>query len=239
MRALEHSIALYREKAGFILLFSLPFIIALLIPSLVSGPTFISLGAVFLRTGSIPEVDPAAVAVMLSAYLVSMFLIAQSIVSITLLVKVRKTQTNPTTEVVKALRKYGIAIFLAYTFAAMLILIAQLLTFDLEIRTILLPLLMLLISTMVFFVPQAMVIDNYRLGRAVDASISTVGKKFLDVVLWVLIGTLLLTLSELILFLLPYPLGSYLVLLVNSVFVLPFLVIYQAHIYMKKYALAH
>ncbi len=163
MRALEHSIKLYREKMGFILLFSLPFLIALIIPSLVSGPTFISLGAVFLRTGSIPEVDPVGVAVMLSAYLVSMFLIAESIVSITLLVKIRKTMTNPTTEVIKALRKYGVAIFLAYTFVAMLILIAQLLTFDLEIRTILLPLLMLLISAMVFFVPQARVIDNYRL----------------------------------------------------------------------------
>ena len=98
---------------------------------------------------------------------------------------------------------------------------------------------MLLISAVVFFVPQAMVIDNYRLGRALDASIAMVGRKFADVALWVLIGTLLLTLSELILFILPYPLGSYLVLLVNSLFVLPFLVIYQAHIYMKKYALAH
>ncbi|MBD3397577.1 hypothetical protein GF412_00385 [Candidatus Micrarchaeota archaeon] len=239
MRALGHSIKLYRERAGFVLLFSLPFIIALLIPSLVSGPTYISLGAIFLRTGSIPEIDPFGFALMLGAYLVSMFLIAQSIVSITLLVKIKKTQTNPTTEVMNALKKYGMTIFLAYTLAAMLILVAQLLTFDLEIRTVLLPLLMLLISAVVFFVPQAMVIDNYRLGRALDASIATVGRKFADVVLWMLVGTLLLTLSELIFFLLPHPLGSYLVLLVNSVFVLPFLVIYQAHIYMKKYALAH
>ncbi len=239
MRALGYAMKLYREKAGFVLLFSIPFIVALLIPSLISGPTYISLGAVFLRTGSIPEIDPVSAAVTLFAYLVSMFLIAESIVGITLLVKTKRTMANPTSEVLGALRKYGITIFLAYTLAAMLILIAQLVTFDLAYRGIILPILMLVISFGVFFVPQAMVIDGYRLGQAIDASYSTVRKKFADVVLWILIGTILLTVSELMFFLLPHPLGSYLVLLVNSVLVLPFLVIYQAQIYMKKYKLAH
>jgi len=64
-------------------------------------------------------------------------------------------------------------------------------------------------------------------------------KKFPDVLLWMVIGTLLLTMGELIFFLLPYPLGPYLVMLFNSLFVLPFLIIYQAQIYMKKYKLAH
>jgi len=111
MKALGYAMKLYRERTGFVLLFSLPFIVALIIPSLISGPTYISLGAVFLRTGSIPEIDPVGAAVTLAAYLVSMFLIAQSIVSITLLVKTKRTQTNPTTEVLNALRKYGLTIF--------------------------------------------------------------------------------------------------------------------------------
>ncbi|MFP3950407.1 MAG: hypothetical protein ACLFUZ_04955 [Candidatus Micrarchaeia archaeon] len=239
MRALGHSMRLYRERAGFVLLFSLPFIIALIIPSLVSGPTYLSLGGVFLRTGSIPEMDPVGVAVMLSAYLISMFLIAESITSITLLVKMKRTQTNPTSEVLTGLRKYGITIFLAYTLAALLILIAQLVTFDMEMRGILLPVLMLLVSAGVFFVPQAMVIDGYRLGRAIDASLAMVKKRWASVLLWILMGAIFLTVTELLFFLLPHPLGSYLVLLVNSVFVLPFLIIYQANIYMKKYALAH
>ena len=239
MRALGHSMKLYRERAGFVLLFSLPFIIALIIPSLVSGPTYLSLGGVFLRTGSIPEMDPLGIAVMLSAYLISMFLIAESITSITLLVKMKRRQTNPTSEVLAGLRKYGITIFLAYTLAALLILIAQLVTFDMEMRGVILPVLMLLVSAGVFFVPQAMVIDGYRLGRAIDASLAMVKKRLASVFLWILMGVIFLTVTELLLFLLPHPLGSYLVLLVNSVFVLPFLIIYQANIYMKKYALAH
>lgn len=239
MRALGHAMALYRERAGFILLFSIPFIIALAIPSLVSGPTFISLGAVFLRTGSIPEMEPMGVAVMLAAYLVSMFLVSESIVSITLLIKSKRTLTNPTSEVLGALRKYGITIFLAYTLAVVLILIAQLLTFDLESRGIVLPILVLIISMGVFFVPQAMVIDSFRLGRAIDASYHMVKRKFPDVLLWMLLGTLFLSVSGVLFYLLPHPFGSYLVMVVNSLFILPFLVIYQAQIYMKKYGLAH
>jgi hypothetical protein len=239
MRALGHAMELYRERAGFVLLFSLPFIIALIIPSLVSGPTYVALGAVFLRTGSIPEIEPLGAAVVLSAYLVSMFLISESIVSITLLVKVKRTLANPTAEVLGALRKYGVTVFLAYTLAAMLILVAQLLTFDLEARGILLPLFMLAISFGIFFVPQAMVIDDCRLGRAIDASYAMVRQKWVDVAVWMLIGAISLTVTSLLFYLLPHPLGSYVVMLLNSLFVIPFLVIYQAHIYMKKYALAH
>jgi hypothetical protein len=239
MRALGHAMKLYCEKAGFVLAFSIPFIIALAIPSLVSGPTFISIGGVFLRTGSIPEISAPEAAVMLFSYLVSMFLIAESIVAITLMVKSKRTLTNPTAEVLGALRKYGVTVFLAYTLAAALILIAQLLTFEFEFRSILLPLLTLLISLGVMFVPQAMVIDGMRLGRAIEESFSVAKKKFADLLLWMLVGALMLTLSELIFLLLPHPFGSYLVLLVNSLFIIPFLVIYQAHIYMKKYGLAH
>jgi hypothetical protein len=239
MRALGHAMRMYREKAGFVLVFSIPFIIAMVIPFLVSGPTFISLGGVFLRTGSIPEIAPLEAAVMLAAYLVSMFLIAESIVGITLLVKVKRTLANPTAEVLGAMRKCGLTVFLAYTLAAVLILIAQLLTFELEFRGIVLPLVTMLVSFGAFFVPQAMVIDGMRLGRAIDASFSMVKAKFADVLLWMLLGAIMLTVSELLFFLLPHPFGSYLVLLVNSLFVIPFLVIYQAQIYMKKYALAH
>ncbi len=239
MRALGYAMKLYKEKAGFVLVFSIPFIIAMIIPSLVSGPTFLSLGGVFLRTGSIPEIAPIEAAAMLLAYLVSMFLIAESIVGITLLVKSKRTLTHPTSEVVGALQKCGLSVFLAYTLAAILILLAQLLTFELEVRSILLPIVTLIVSLGVFFVPQAMVIDGMRLGRAVDASFSMVKQKFADVLLWMLVGTLMLTVSELLFFLLPHPFGSYLVLLVNSLFVIPFLVIYQAQMYMKKYALAH
>lgn len=239
MRALGHAVRLYKEKAGFVLVFSVPFIIALIIPLLVSGPTFLSLGGVFLRTGSIPEIAPLEAAAMLFAYLFSMFLIAEGIVGITLLVKTKRTLTNPTSEVLGAMGKCGLTVFLAYTFAAVLILLAQLLTFELEFRGIVLPLITLLVSFGIFFVPQAMVIDGMRLGRAIEESYSIVKGKFADVLLWMLVGTLMLTVSELLFFLLPHPFGSYLVLVVNSLFVIPFLVIYQAQIYMKKYALAH
>ncbi len=238
MKALEYSLKFYRENANFVLLFSIPFILAFLIPSLVSGPNYVALGGVFLRTGSIPEVEPVGAAITLIAYLVSMFIIAESIVNITLLIKTKRVQNNPSKELLAGMEKYGVTVFLAYTLAALLILVFQLLTFEMDYRTIVLPILMFLVSICIFFVPQAMVIDEYNLGQALDASVSMVRKKFPEVFLWMLIGTVLLTVSELVLFLLPHPIGTIAVLLVNSLVILPFLIIYQAEIYMGKYGLA-
>lgn len=238
MKALDYSVKFYRENSNFVLLFSIPFILAFLIPVLVSGPNYLALGGVFLRTGSIPEIEPVGAAITLIAYLVSMFIISDSIVNITLLIKTKRVQNNPSKELMAGMEKYGITVFLAYTLAALLILVFQLLTFDMDYRTIILPILMFLVSICMFFVPQAMVIDEYNLGQALDSSVSMVRKKFPEVFLWMLIGTVLLTLSELVLFLLPHPIGTIAVLLVNSLVVLPFLIIYQAQIYMGKYGLA-
>lgn len=239
MKAIEYAINFYREKAGFVVLFSIPFIAAMLIPSLVAAPTYVALGAVFLRTGSIPEIDAVGAAITLLAYLVSMFIISESIVNITLLIKTKRVQTNPSKEVLAGMEKYGITVFLAYTLAALLILVFQLLTFDLGYRAIILPILVFLVSMCIFFVPQAMVIDEYNLGQALDASLSMVRRKFPEVLLWMLIGTVLLTISELVLFILPHPFGAAAVMLVNSLVILPFLIIYQAQIYMGKYSLAN
>lgn len=239
MKAFSYAVEFYKEKAGFVVLFSIPFILALIIPSLVSGPTYVALGGVFLRTGSIPEIDAVAAAITLFAYLLSMFIISETIVNITLLIKTKRIQTNPSKELLAGMEKYGITVFSAYTLAALLILVFQLLTFDMDYRGIILPILMFLVSICIFFVPQAMVIDEYGLGQALDASVSMVRKRFPEVFLWMLVGTVLLTVSELVLFLLPHPFGTVAVLLFNSLVVMPFLIIYQAQIYMGKYTLAH
>ncbi|HNT60452.1 MAG TPA: hypothetical protein PKJ97_00560, partial [Candidatus Bilamarchaeaceae archaeon] len=139
MKALRHSVEFFRSRYKFVLLFSIPFFFALLIPLLVSAPTYIALGGVFLRTGSIPELDLFQVFFTLAAYLVAMYVVADSIVNINLLVKSKKTMTRPGREMVKAMGTYGVTIFLLYTFMAMIVLVLQLITFDFPLRTLVLP----------------------------------------------------------------------------------------------------
>ena len=239
MRALQHSIDFFFERIGLVVLFSIPFFFALLIPTFVSTPSYLALGGVFLRTGSIPEVGAFEAAVAAFAYLVSLFIISDSIANINVLIKSKRTLTKATKRVWKALGTHAVNIFLIYTIATILVLIFQLVTFDLPLRGIILPLLMLFLSFALFFVPPAIVIDERQPWHAVVISFRMAIKKLDAVLSWMVLGLVMLTVGEFILLFLPYPLGQYATLLFNSVVVIPFLLIYQTHIYMKKYGLAY
>ena len=239
MKAFNESVEFFRDRYQFVLLFSIPFFFALLIPVLVAAPTYIALGGVFLRTGSIPELDFLQIGITIIAYLVSLYIIADSIVNLNLLVKSRKTLTKIGSEVSKAMGTYAVTIFLIYTLVAVLMLVLQLVTFDFPLRGVLLPVAAMLLGLVLFFVPPAVVIDGMRPWYAVSASTEMAVKKLPEVFFWVLIGLFALTVSELIFLFVPYPFGVYLTMLFNSVVVIPFLLIYQTFIYMKKYPLAH
>lgn len=239
MRSFDYSVEFFRERHKLVLLFSIPFFFALLIPMLVSAPTFISLGGVFLRTGSIPELDFFQVGVTVLAYLVSLFIISDSIVNINLLIKSKKTMTKVGSEVVKAMGTYAVTIFLIYTLSVVLMLVLQLLTFDFAYRGIVLPLASMVLGIALFFVPPAVVIDGMRPWHAIRASAVLAVKKLPHVLFWAILGLFAITVAEAIFLFLPYPFGVYLAMLFNSVVLMPFLVIYQTFIYMKKYPLAH
>ncbi|MEW5996568.1 MAG: hypothetical protein AB1657_03165 [Candidatus Micrarchaeota archaeon] len=239
LRSFNHSLEFFRERHKFVILFSIPFFFALLIPMLVSAPTYIALGGVFLRTGSIPELDAAQVAVTILAYLVSLYIISDSIVNVNLLIKSKKTLTKMGTEVAKAMGTYAVNIFLIYTLAALIMLVLQLLTFDFAYRGVVLPIVSMLLGLVLFFVPPAIVIDGMKMRHAVAASAVMAVRKLPHVLFWALFGAAALTVAEFVFLFLPYPFGVYLTMLFNSVVVIPFLLIYQTFIYMKKYPLAH
>jgi len=239
MRSFDYSVEFFRERHMLVLLFSIPFFFALMIPMLVSAPTFISLGGVFLRTGSIPELDFFQVGITIVAYLVSLFIISDSIVNINLLIKSKKTMTKVGSEVVKAMGTYAVTIFLIYTLSVLLMLVLQLLTFDFAYRGILLPIASMALGLLLFFVPPAVVIDGMKPWHAISSSAKMAVKKLPHLLFWALLGAAAITVAEFIFLFLPYPFGVYLTMLFNSVVVIPFLLIYQTFIYMKKYPLAH
>ena len=239
MRSFDYSVEFFRERHMLVLLFSIPFFFALMIPMLVSAPTFVSLGGVFLRTGSVPELDFFQVGITIVAYLVSLFIISDSIVNINLLIKSKKTMTKVGSEVVKAMGTYAVTIFLIYTLSVVLMLVLQLLTFDFAYRGIVLPLASMALGILLFFVPPAVVIDGMKPWHAIHSSAAMAVKKLPHLLFWTLLGAFAITVAEFFFLFLPYPFGVYLTMLFNSVVVIPFLLIYQTFIYMKKYPLAH
>jgi len=238
-RTFRYAWDFYRKRLGLIIIFSIPFILAFLIPVLVPAPTYVSLGAVFLRTGSIPELSALDLVITAVAYALAVFVISDTIVNINIIVRSKRTLTSIKHEVLQAVGSYAMRIFYIYTMLLLLLFIAQLVTYDNPLQSWLFPGASLILSLLLFFVPPAVVIDNSDTPTAIRRSVSMVLKNPHFPLLWTFLSLLLLTVMKLfadLVFQSPY--SGYFVLLVNSLLVMPFMTVLQTQMYMEKYPLA-
>ncbi|MEM3399582.1 MAG: hypothetical protein QXP42_01995 [Candidatus Micrarchaeia archaeon] len=220
--------------------FSVPFLIAFLIPMLSPMPSFVAIGGTFLRFSSIPTDTSTADAIIISVFfLASLFLMCFAVVNINVVVKSERTITNIRREVIDGIGKYTTKLLLIYLTAQLACLAADLLFYEYNMHRTLGTLFSTIVYAALIFVPPALVIDDLRPFRAIEMSVKMLIKKFPLFLLWVLIGIILLTLLDLILMLIkPFFFYTQLLLLViNSLFIVPFLVVLLAHIYMGKYTI--
>lgn len=235
---LEHTWKVYAENFNIILLLALPGLLALLVPLAVGTPIYISLGGLYLRTGSIPDLTSASAGVMLATVLLSVFLMSFALASINLVIKSERTMTHIGKEVIRSLTTTALSVFWVFLFALLAFFIIQLVTYEYRLQAILSPLLSFALGLALLFVPTALVIDEVRPWRALELSVKTLVTKLPLVGLWLVITLLLLSLADgLFLWLLPHPLASWLALLFNSLIVLPFIVVMLGQIYISKYTI--
>ncbi len=238
-RVFRNALKFYLERVKLIVLFSVPFLVSILLLSIVAAPTYTALGAVFLRTGSVPELSIVDVLLTVLAYVVSVFIIADSIVNINLITLSKRTLRDVSTEIVKAMGSYAFRIFYVYTIVLLLFLLAQLLLYDSAYRSLLYPAFVIIVSFFTFFVPPAVVVDHSDTSKALSRSVSMALRKPLFIILWSVFGFVVFALAKLLATVLfSSPFSSYFVILVNSLFILPFLIILQTQMYMEKYPLA-
>ncbi|MCX8197972.1 MAG: hypothetical protein N3F07_02130 [Candidatus Micrarchaeota archaeon] len=235
---LSHSINAYLKNVKLISLFAVPALLAFIIPAVVNTPVFSALGATFLRTGSIPDLKPSELGIIIASLLASLYLMSFAIVNITIVIKSQRTATNIKNEVVKGITGHTFNVFILFLLGTIALLIIQLLTFELGSQSWLSPLLSLLVWLPLFFAPAGLVIDELRPFRAAQKSFSMVFSKFPYFILWIAIAFALLSfLDWLFLSLLPYKIGSLAVLLANSLVLVPFLIVLQTQIYISKYTI--
>lgn len=235
---LSHSFEAYRKNIKMISFFSIPALIGLLIPTLVNTPVFSALGATFLRTGSIPDLTGSDLGIIIIALLASLYLICFAIVNINIVIKSQRTSTSIKNEVVKGITGYTLNVFLLFLLGTIALLIIQLLTFELGAQVWLAPILSLLIWLPLFYAPAGLVIDELRPFRAAEKSFKMVFSKLPYFALWLAISFVLLSLLDVIfLTFLEHKIGSLVVLLLNSMVLMPFLIVLQTQIYLSKYAI--
>ena len=141
---LSHSLAAYFRNIHLISFFSIPALIALLIPALVNTPVFSALGGTFVRTGSIPDITGGELGVIIAGALASLYLMSFVIVNINIVIKSQRTSTNIKAEVLRGITGYTLNVFVMFLLGAIALLIIQLLTFELGAQKWLAPLLSLL-----------------------------------------------------------------------------------------------
>ena len=238
-RAIQYSIEFYTKRLGIIVLFSIPFLLAFAMLSLVSAPTYQALGGLFSRTGSIPELSITDIVIIAIAYIVSFFIIADAVTNVNIIIRSQRTLTITSKEVLAAASKYAIRIFYIYTIMLLLIFIAQLVLYGNPLSAWLFPLFLLVLSSLLFFIAPAVVIDEEDSAGAIRKSVSMAMRKPMFILVWAIIGLIALSVPKVIFDLaLPHWLSPYLVFLINSLFVLPFLLVLQTQMYMEKYPLA-
>jgi len=235
---LAHSFESYVKNIKLISLFAIPALVAFLIPLLVNTPVFSALGGTFLRTGSIPDTTAAQLGIVIIALLVSIYLVSFAIVNINIVIKSQRTSTNIHKEVLKGITSYTFNVFLLFLLGTIALLIIQLLTLEVGAQEWLSPLLSLIVWLPLFYAPAGLVIDELRPFRAAQRSFSMIFSKLPYFLLWLVISFVLLAVLDLVFMAArPHKVGSLVVLLVNSLVLMPFLIVLQTQIYLSKYTI--
>lgn len=235
---LEYTWKSYSKNFLAISTMAVPGLIAMLIPALVGAPAYLTLGGLYLRTGSIPDLAGVHVAVILVGVLASLFLMAFALVNINLVIKSERTLTNIGKQVMSHLSTTTLSVFWIYLIGVLGLFIVQLLTYEWGVQKVLAPILSMVVGLALLFVPTAMVMDEARPYRALGKSVETVMRKWPLVLLWMVVALLVMSIVDgALLWLLPHPFASYFVLLLNSMFLLPYLVVMLGQIYISKYTI--
>ena len=121
----------FAENIRLVLIFSIPFIIAFIIPLLAPLPTYVSMGGIFLRSASIfTNLDFYSIAVILLAFFFSLLFISFAFVAISLIVKSRKTRLKIGQRALRSIEKYTGRVFILFIIYA--IIISNLLQFSIS-----------------------------------------------------------------------------------------------------------
>lgn len=237
---LRYTVDAYFKNIKMVSFFSLLFLLAFLIPLLSPTPTYLAMGATYLRTGSMYiDLTMFDVGVIVFSFILSLFLISFTIVAINLLIKSQRTLTSIRKEVLEGVEKYTVNVFWLYLTAWILCFIVNLVAYDYGVNEFVTPLFALIISLPLFYAPTAMVIDEQRPITAMKTSLFMIRRRFKYFIMWLIFGIALLSLTDAIFILLEdvIPFSQFLVLVINSMIVLPFLIMLQVQIYLTKYTI--
>ncbi|MGI0100533.1 MAG: hypothetical protein ACREBH_02335 [Candidatus Micrarchaeaceae archaeon] len=239
LNVLNHTLKTYFANIYLILLSSISFIIAFLIPLFASFPTYNDLGAVMLRTASIyTNLNPFTTAIIVIAVIFSLLFLSFAMVAINIVVKHSRTQTRIKAEVIRGLERYTTNVFIILLLYTVVIALANILSFSTGYSGLITALVALAITPFVFYAPSSVVIDDNGVVRSIRASVKFFAKRFDYFLAWLVISILIITFFDFVFIVATGTvLSRYVMLVFSSVFILPFLVLLDGELYISRFKL--
>lgn len=236
---LDHTFRTYFANIYLILLSSISFIIAFLIPIFASFPTYNDAGAVLLRTASIyTNLNLFSTAIIVISTIFSLLFLSFAMVAINIVVKHSRTQTKIRAEVIRGLEKYTSKVFVILLVATVIIILANILSFNTGYSGLVTAIVALILMPFIFYAPASIVIDENGMLRSMRASLKFFSKRFDYFLAWLVIAIIIITLFDFIFIVIAgTALSRYAMLIFSSLFILPFLVLMQGELYMSRFKL--
>ncbi len=236
-----HTFDSYFRNFNLLVLFSVPFLIVF--PLALLLPNFAGLGGIFLRFGSISrDIGLLNLALIAVAFCISLLLFSFCLVAINMVIKTERTlKTLPIYEFQKV-ENYTLKLFTVFFIAFVISLAANLYLYEFGLHTTLGALISLVASIIVVFAPQAIVIDDQAVKYVPKMSLSVLFKRFPYFLSYLLIAVFLIgIIGQIFISLAPY-IGSaeyaqLFAVAINALFIVPFLEVLKAQIYLSKYTL--
>ncbi len=235
------SFDVYKGNIKLVLIFSIPFLIAFAIPLFAPLPTYLSAGAIFLRSASIfvnGNINFLSLSVITISTIFSLLFLSFAFVLISLIVKAERTKSKIGRRAFQNIESYigkVFAIFLIYT---ILLLLINVLGYSLNMSAQLTAILGFVIFALLFYAPSATVVDDKKVVRAIKDSINLITREPQYFILWLVLIVIVISIVDyLCISIFSTPLSSYIVLILNSLFILPYFIIFQAEAYMSRFKL--
>jgi len=239
LKLIKDSWETYKNNAKLVQLFSIPFLISFLIPLLAPMPTYITGGAIFLRSASIfLNLNVVGLAAIVISLFLSLLFLSFAFVAISLIVKAKRTYTKHAESVIRGIEKYTARVFVVLLAYAVVLVLANILSYSIGLENVITPIVGFFFFMAIFYAPTAIVIENKGICAALGKSLKLVAKEPQQFILWVVLITAVISVLDFVAIAVTGTLISrYVLLLINSLFVMPYFVIYQAEAYMKRFSL--
>lgn len=231
-----HTFDAYGKNFKLISFFSFPFAIVFLLST--KFENFIALSGIFLRYGSIQaDITPFDALLTIAAFLLSLAIFSYALVAINLVIKSQRTLKRLTHYEHEKIEANTIRMFTVFLAVFVITLLLNLFLYDYRLTTSIGLFLSAILSLVIIFVPQALVIDDLSITNAIYMSISIIFRRFPYFLALLLIAGFLILLNTAIFMELAQTVSfaRYLAVLVNAILILPFLEVLKVQIYLSKY----